>query len=155
MCWLRATFTARGDIRPVTAKPNLSSATSGTIVGERRQNSLFQGSDGVLDGLERRELDILQLAIDLLDLAHVNVLHDVTRVRVDRDRPTRAFPLHALHRRYESVTVRASAGLLERLINDVHGVVAAHGYEIGPKAVRPPKFVHIIALFMGELWAAE
>src|ERR1700761_8959989 len=53
------------------------------------------GLAGILDGIELREFDVVKLAVDLLDLADVDVLHDVTRLGVDRDRPARAFPLHA------------------------------------------------------------
>src|SRR5436309_8241637 len=38
----------------------------------------------ILHRLEGGELDILQLAVNLLDLAHVDVLDDITRVRIDR-----------------------------------------------------------------------
>src|SRR5580658_4954917 len=46
----------------------------------------------------RREgfvLDGPWLAIHHLDLADINVLHDVAGRRVDRDRAARTFPLHA------------------------------------------------------------
>src|SRR5215467_7939324 len=52
----------------------------------------------ILDRLEGRELDGPELAAHLLDLAEVDVLHDVAGLRIDRDRPARALPLHALHR---------------------------------------------------------
>src|SRR5690349_12670519 len=46
---------------------------------------------GILHGrLHRLELDVLELAADPADLAQVLVLDDVTRLRVDRDRPARA-----------------------------------------------------------------
>src|SRR5262249_35437460 len=46
----------------------------------------------VFDGVEGRELDIVKLALHLLDLADVDVLDDVARLRIDRDRSARAFP---------------------------------------------------------------
>src|SRR5262245_64866127 len=52
----------------------------------------------VLDRVELRELDVVELAVDLLDLADIDVLDDLAGVRINRDRPARAFPLHALHR---------------------------------------------------------
>src|SRR5262245_40320756 len=58
---------------------------------------LLLGLHRILHGVEGGELDIVELAVDLLDLADVDVLHDVARVRIDRDRAARAFPLHALH----------------------------------------------------------
>src|SRR5258708_38576585 len=48
----------------------------------------------VLHGIEGRELHGVELAIHLLDLADVDVLDDVARLRVDRDRSARALPLH-------------------------------------------------------------
>src|SRR5262249_49724787 len=52
----------------------------------------------VLDGFEGRKLDVVKLALDLLDLADVDVLDDLARVRINGDRPARAFPFYALHR---------------------------------------------------------
>src|SRR4051812_21352310 len=52
---------------------------------------------GVLHGLEGLEFDVVKFAVDLLDLADVDVLHDVAGFRIDRDRTARAFPLHPLH----------------------------------------------------------
>src|SRR5437588_9693356 len=52
---------------------------------------------GILDVGEGCELDVVKFAVDLLDLADVDVLHDVAGFRVDRDRAARAFPLHPLH----------------------------------------------------------
>src|SRR5262249_43233747 len=89
----------------------------------------------ILDRLEGRELDGPELAVHLLDLAEVDVLHDVAGLRIDRDRPARALPLHALHRADEGVAVGLAAGLLERLLDEVHAVVAAERDEIRPEAV--------------------
>src|SRR5262245_857589 len=50
----------------------------------------------VLDLVERH---IDEFAADLLDLADVDRLHDVARVRVDRHNAARALPLQALGRR--------------------------------------------------------
>src|SRR5882762_5709859 len=52
--------------------------------------------DRVLDVLDLVDLDVEQLALDLLDPADVDRLDDVACFRIDRDRPARAFPLHAL-----------------------------------------------------------
>src|SRR3954462_2491133 len=51
----------------------------------------------ILDRIEGRELDVVELAPDLLPLADVDVLDDVAGVRIDRDRAARALPFHALH----------------------------------------------------------
>src|SRR5262245_2304251 len=79
----------------------------------------------VLDGLERRELHIVQLAAGLLDLTHVDVLDDVAGLRIDRDRPARALPLHPLHGTDQRISVGRAIGLLQRFIDQVHAVVAA------------------------------
>src|SRR6516225_2988820 len=65
----------------------------------------------ILDGLERLELDVVELAIDLLDLADVDVLHDVAGLRIDRNRAARAFPLLALHGLDQLGAVGVPAGL--------------------------------------------
>src|SRR5882757_3272192 len=70
------------------------------------------GLAGVLDGVEGLELDIVELAVDLLDLADIDVLHDVAGIRVDRDRAARAFPLHPLHGLDQAIAVGLAAGLL-------------------------------------------
>src|SRR5258708_8299882 len=57
---------------------------------------------GVLDVLDLVELDIDELAPDLLDAADIDGLHDVACRRIDLDRPARARAPHALqhlHRR--------------------------------------------------------
>src|SRR6187402_3380886 len=69
----------------------------------------------ILDRIEGRELDVVELALHLLDLADVDVLDDVAGLRIDRDRAARALPFHALHRIDQGVAVGLAAGLLERL----------------------------------------
>ena len=54
------------------------------------------------------ELDVVQAAVHALDLAHVDGLHDVARLRVDQDRSARTVDLHALHGRHELVGRRPS-----------------------------------------------
>src|SRR5579883_1289153 len=83
----------------------------------------------ILDVLEGLELDIVELAIDLLDLADVDILHDVAGLGVDRDRPARAFPCHPLHGLDQLVAVGVAAGLLQRLIDQVDAVIAADRHE--------------------------
>src|SRR6476469_7017575 len=74
----------------------------------------------ILDRIEGRELDVVELAADLLHLADVDVLDDVARLGIDRDRPARALPRGPLHGRDETVAVRLAAGLLERVVHELH-----------------------------------
>src|SRR5262249_45069805 len=90
----------------------------------------------VLDGFEGRKLDVVKLALDLLDLADVDVLDDLARVRINGDRPARAVPFYALHRIDQRVAVGLALGLLERLVHQMHAVVAAKRDEVRAKAVR-------------------
>src|SRR5712692_5860294 len=62
-----------------------------------RMNSAL-GFAGILLIGKLVELDVIQSAARLLDLADVHRLHDVARFRVDHDRTTGAYELHALHR---------------------------------------------------------
>src|SRR5882762_2615691 len=84
---------------------------------------------GVLDGLEGLEFDIIEFAVDFLDLADVDVLHDVAGFRIDRNRAARAFPLHRLHGLDQRIAVGLARGLLQRLIDQVNAVIAAHRHE--------------------------
>src|SRR5438034_5056458 len=95
-----------------------------------RAKSLL-GLAGILHRLEGREFDVVEFAVDLLDLADVDVLHDVAGFRIDRDRAARAFPLHALHGSDKGVAVRLAAALLQRFKDQVDAVIAAHRYEAG------------------------
>ena len=81
------------------------------------------------------ELDVPELAVLLLDLAQVDVLHDVARLRVDEHRAARALEDLALHRGQQRVAAALAAGLLERLVDDAHAVVAAHGHEVRAHAL--------------------
>src|SRR5262245_62706123 len=105
----------------------------------------------VFDGVEGRELDIVKLALHLLDLADVDVLDDVARLRIDRDRSARAFPFHALHRVDQGVAAGLALGLLERLVHQMHAVVAAERDEVRRK---PFAFLKAAtySLLVGELW---
>src|ERR1039458_6193108 len=84
---------------------------------------------GVLDGLESLEFDVVEFAVDLFDLADVDVLNDVAGLRIDRDRAARAFPLHPLHGFDKRIAVGLAAGLFQRLVDQVDAVIAAHGHE--------------------------
>src|SRR5271155_3567761 len=89
------------------------------------------GLAGILDRIEFREFDVVEFAVDLLDLADIDVLHDVAGLRIDRDGAARAFPLHPLHGLDQRVAIGVAAGLLQRLIDQVDAVIAAHRHEAG------------------------
>src|SRR6478609_242910 len=84
----------------------------------------------VLHHWHRLELDVRDLAVNLLDAAHVLVLHDVARLRIDHDRAARAAialpTLQQLHR-----LVRIDLALLRD--DDVedrgHAVISADDLE--------------------------
>src|SRR5580698_11431930 len=95
----------------------------------RRLARSLLGLAGILDGLKGLELDVVEFAVDLLDLADVDVLHDVAGFRIDRDRAARAFPLHALHGLDQRIAVGLAAGLLQRRIDQLNAVIAAHRHE--------------------------
>ena len=80
------------------------------------------------------ELHAVELPVHFLDFADVDVLHDVARLRVDRNRPPRAFPGHALHRSEHDVAIGVSVRLLERLIDQMQAVIGADRDEVGTKA---------------------
>src|SRR3981081_4888186 len=78
--------------------------------------SLLGGFDRILDGLEGRELDVVEFAVLLLDLADIDVLDDVAGVRIDRDRTARAFPFHPLHGGDQPIAVGLAPRLLQRFV---------------------------------------
>src|SRR5262245_44667176 len=58
--------------------------------------SLCGGPD-VPDRLEPRELDVVQLAVRLLDLADIDVVDHVAGLAIGRHHAPRTFPGHPLH----------------------------------------------------------
>src|SRR5258706_15539960 len=93
---------------------------------------LLQLFPGVLDRrADRLDLDVGELAVDLLHLAQVLVLHDVARLWVDGDRAARArrvLPLlEDLHR---LVGIELALLLLDRLDDEGRAVVGAHRDEV-------------------------
>src|SRR6202158_973421 len=96
---------------------------------------LLGGFDRVLDRVEGRELDVVELTVLLLALADIDVLDDVARLRIDRDRTARALPLLALHGGDQLVAVGVAVGLLQCLVHQMHAVVAADRHEVRPHAV--------------------
>src|ERR1700693_4997516 len=87
------------------------------------------GLAGVLDRLKSLEFDVIEFAVDLLDLADMDVLDDVAGIRIDRDRAARALPFHPLHGFDQLVAVGIAAGLLQRLVDQVDAVIAAYRHE--------------------------
>src|SRR5271170_7585838 len=79
----------------------------------------------VLDVLDLVELDVAQAVADLLDAADVDREDDVAGLRIDRDRAARALPAHALGGGDERIAVGLAAGLLQRLVDELHAVIAA------------------------------
>src|SRR5437879_5774374 len=92
------------------------------------------GLAGILNRLEGREFDVVEFAVDLLDLADVDVLDDVAGFRIDRDRAARAFPLHALHRPDQRIAIGLAAGLLQRLVDQADAVIATDRHEARARA---------------------
>jgi hypothetical protein len=84
----------------------------------------------VLYRFEGLEFDSPGLAIQPLDFADVDVLHNVTGSGVDSNRSTRAFPRHALHCGDQGVRIGIAAGLFQRRVYQVHAIIAAEGYEV-------------------------
>src|ERR1044071_998491 len=78
---------------------------------------LHLGLDRVLDLLDLVELDIDELAIDLLDPADADGLDDVTRLGIDRDRPARALPGHPFRGADQLLAVGVAVGLLQALVD--------------------------------------
>ena len=64
-----------------------------------RCDALYFALPGSFTALMHVELDVVELAVLRLDLADVDVLHDVARLRVDQHRAARALEDLALHRR--------------------------------------------------------
>src|SRR5262245_13447365 len=97
--------------------------------GMTRFRASFLGLAGILYRLEGGEFRIVELTVDLLDLADIDVLHDVARLRVDREWAAGAFPLPARHGRRQRIALRLAASLLHRLVDQVDAVIAAdrHG----------------------------
>src|SRR5215510_10141053 len=104
--------------------------------GEGVSRLLLGGSlDRVLDGIEGREFDVVQFPADLLNLAHIHVLHDVPGVRIDRDRAARTLPFQAFHGVDQGIAIGRAVGLLQRLVDQVHAVVAADRHEVRAEVV--------------------
>ena len=85
---------------------------------------------GILYCLEGCELNGPGLAIQLFDFADIDVLHNVTSARVNRDRSARTFPFHALHGCNYRISASLAAGLFQRLEDQTDTIVAADRNEV-------------------------
>src|SRR5262245_12787780 len=104
--------------------------------GEETRDALFlRRLHRVLDVGDGREFDVVEFAAHLIDLADVDVLDDVARLGIDRDRAARALPGHALHGGDELVAVGRAVGLLQRRVDQRHAVIAADRHEVRAQAV--------------------
>src|SRR5256885_10781636 len=90
---------------------------------------LVRSLAGIPDRLKGREFDVVEFAVHLLDLADIDVLNDVARLGVDRNRAARALPGHALHRIDQRVAAGLPAGFFQRAVDQMDAVVAANGDE--------------------------
>src|SRR5687768_17437262 len=84
--------------------------------GCSRAKSLF-GLARVLHRLLSVELLVIELAPHAFDLADVDVLNHVARLRVDHHLPARAFEDLALHGREQRIATALALGGLERLVD--------------------------------------
>src|SRR3974390_1416219 len=121
---------------PAPASLRRPSPQGGGGVPEITRSASLLGLAGILDALEGREFDVVEFTVDLLDLADVDILHDVAGFRIDRNRPARTFPLHALHSLDQRIAIRFAAGLLQRIVDQVNTVIAADRHEAGSLAER-------------------
>src|SRR5262249_52804246 len=87
--------------------------------------------DRIPDILNPVELDVDERPADLLHPTHIHGLHRLAGRRIDRHRTARAFPRHALGGRDQGVAVAVAVALFQRLVDEMHAVVAAHRKEIG------------------------
>src|ERR1700722_19702658 len=128
--WSSAMIVAPMAIATILTPFTLSSPRSSRSAECR---SLFRGRllERILHRREGLDLDGAGLAADLFDFADIDVLHDVAVARIDRDRASRAFPFHALHGPDDGVGIGIAIGLFQRLVNQVHAVIAADRNKIG------------------------
>src|SRR5262249_30779248 len=101
------------------------------------------------------ELDVVQLAIAALDPSDIDVLDDVARLRVDRHRAARTLPCHAFHRGEQRVAVGIAAGLFQRRVDQVHGVVDRDADVVGAHSAAMRSKPATKALFLSDSCAAE
>src|ERR1700678_4307979 len=94
---------------------------------ERRTGRLFlrRRVGRTLDVGDRGDFHVDEVTVDLLDLADVDRLHNVARLRVDADGTARAFPAQAPGGVDERFPVGLAPGLLQRQVDQVHTVIAA------------------------------
>src|SRR5712691_133763 len=112
------------------ASPSKSTPTMGPIMADPARLLLHPRLERILDVLDLVELDVEELPADLLHPADIDGLNDVAGLRIDRDRPARALPLHPLGGADQRGSIGVAAGLLQRLVDEVHPVVATNRIDI-------------------------
>src|SRR3569623_2131650 len=80
----------------------------------------------IFDRVESRELGVHILSADALDLAHIDVLHRLAAVRIDRERPARTFPCRSLHRLEKRLAVGVAYRGPQRFAAQAATVITAH-----------------------------
>ncbi len=101
-----------------------------TRSGPRRQ-ALFRTSfHRVLDVLDLRYLNVLQMPVPIFDPPDIDGVDDVAGFGIDRNRAAWAFPLHAFCRVHQRLAFRLPLCLLQSLVNQVHPVIAPDGEEV-------------------------
>src|SRR5689334_20319976 len=95
----------------------------------------------VLDHRDGRDLDVRELAVDLLDFADANVLYDVARDRVDLDRAAgTVWVLPMREERHRLVGSEFTLGRFDEVVNRGHVVPAVNGEKVGDR---------LVAVFLG------
>src|SRR5580704_12546978 len=117
------------------AMPSNRIVSMSTRPSPGRLRSVLRSLVGVLHVGNGVELDVVERAVLFLDLADIDVLHDLPRFRIDGDRSTRAHPAHALHCRQQRVSAGVALGLFQRLIDEPHPVIGRNRHEVRPNAV--------------------
>src|SRR5467141_1217766 len=115
---------------------------------ERGEHPLFLSAfpGGVFYVLDPVERHVDVFVADLLHTADVDRLHHVARLGIDRHRPARAVPLHSPGGGDQRLAVGVAAGLLQRLVDHVHAVVAADREEVGVAAVHGVELLDELAV---------
>src|SRR5207247_10610729 len=126
-----------GLARPAAACATESGPRPRLTMAAKRGSSPLAGdqlaaarSRRVLDVLDLVEGNVDELVADLLHPPDIDRLHHVAGVGIDRHRAARALPLQTLGGGDEGIAVGLAAGLLQRLVDGVHAVIAADREEV-------------------------
>src|SRR5438477_4983308 len=122
----------RAAARPLSPGPLWRDVSTGPVTA-----ALFwrvQLFPGVLDLRDRLELDIGKSAVHLLDPAQIDVLDNVARLRIDRDRAARAFRvLPGLEKIHRFVGGELALCRLDHVEDRRHAVPAADREHVGDR----------------------